>query len=344
VTSAHRRYETIKLEIPPHLYPKTHLKFTFKHCSSTENHAKKDQLFAFAFIKLSEEGSSAGSVIKDGDHRLPIFKYNARVEEKAGVTPAYLNPKKSEFQPSGSEFFAIETYSCSTVRTQDMALNDLLRWESKVDSLDEVLKRVTYSNGTEVVKFLQKILDALFAILDEHRDKYGLKVFDALVHMCSELSSSKLNNFQRVLETYIQKQLKSKDAHSYLLRYIHEYVAQKSRRVQDEGMCRRTRKMMKALRYLFSLVYRSRRLFNRRRKMKDREDKEFQTDLAEVFGAFDNLMKETKEALFPTQQLCIQHFSSALPGLESFFGTPEISNFATNFLNSIQISNNPKVG
>lgn len=224
-----------------------------------------------------------------------------------------------------------------------MALNDLLRWENKVDCLDQILHRVTYSNGTEVVKFLQKILDALFAILDEHRDKYGLKVFDALVHMCSELSSSKLNNFQRVLENYIQKQLKSKDAHTFLLKYIHEYVAQKSRRVQDEDMCRKTRKMMKALRYLFSLAYRSRRLSNRRRKTKDLEDKEFKATITEVFGAFNNLMKETKDALFPTQQLCIQHFSSALPGLESFFATPEISSFATNFLNAIQISNNPKV-
>ena len=70
------RYETIKLEIPPQLYPKVHLQFTFKHCSSTDNHAKKDQLFAFTFTRLVEDSPTwAGSVIKDGEHRLPVFKY-----------------------------------------------------------------------------------------------------------------------------------------------------------------------------------------------------------------------------------------------------------------------------
>ena len=51
--------ETIKLVVPVELYKRAHIKFYFRHCSSTETREKSEKdSFSFTFIRLDDNGTA----------------------------------------------------------------------------------------------------------------------------------------------------------------------------------------------------------------------------------------------------------------------------------------------
>lgn len=65
-------------------------------------------------------------------------------------------------------------------------LLSLLRWRSAPEGIGETLSRLTRVDGAETVKFLQDVLDALFAMFstdDGNSTQYSGHVFQALVSL-----------------------------------------------------------------------------------------------------------------------------------------------------------------
>ena len=58
----------------------------------------------------------------------------------------------------------VTTLLCSTKLTQNIDLLSLLQWKAHPEKISEALGRVLRLDGEELVKFLQDILDALFAM------------------------------------------------------------------------------------------------------------------------------------------------------------------------------------
>lgn len=83
----------------------------------------------------------------------------------------------------------------------------LLRWKSHPEKIQESLQRVLRLGDEELVKFLQDVLDALFALFsteDGNSTVYSGLVFHVLVSIFSLLDESKYQYFKPVLDAYIK--------------------------------------------------------------------------------------------------------------------------------------------
>uniref|UniRef100_A0A8C4V4C9 Dedicator of cytokinesis protein 2 n=1 Tax=Falco tinnunculus TaxID=100819 RepID=A0A8C4V4C9_FALTI len=271
----HQRWmETVKIAVPIEDVHKTHLRFTFRHRSSSDSKDKSERIFSMAFVKLMRPD---GTTLRDGEHDLILYKGDSRKLEDAG---AYLTLPSARMLPepkllSGSSFrvsgtasgltvsardsFQISTLVCSTKLTQNVNLLGLLKWRSKPSLLSENLQKLMNVDGGEVIKFLQDTLDALFSIMMEHSDTdvYDTLVFDALVFIVGLVADRKFQHFNAVLEAYICQHFSATLAYKKLISVLTQYVDHASQGEPCEPLMR----TFKALEYIFKFIVRSRHLF-----------------------------------------------------------------------------------
>lgn len=82
----------------------------------------------------------------------------------------------------------------------------LLQWKAHPNNIKEALDGVLKLNGEELVKFLQDVLDALFAMFsteDGSSTAHSCLVFHVLVSIFSLLEDTKFEHFKPVMDAYI---------------------------------------------------------------------------------------------------------------------------------------------
>ncbi|XP_035514057.1 dedicator of cytokinesis protein 5 [Morone saxatilis] len=189
--------ETVKVTIPIEDVCRCHLRVMFRHRSSQDSRDKSEKPFGMAFVRLMR---GDGTTLADGRHELIVYKVDVKKAEDAKVyltLPATWTEVEEKEKQMGKQFhhsgvipvtkdsFQIATLTCSTKLTQKVDLLGLLNWRSNPEDLDQILKRLMEVEGSEIVKFLQDTLDALFNIMMEtsEKDTYDTLVFDALVSL-----------------------------------------------------------------------------------------------------------------------------------------------------------------
>ena len=157
-----------------------------------------------------------GTTIKDGPHELLVYKCEDRSklrDPQNYLSLPFLSNTSGQqvignhtFQRSTKEMLTISTLLVSTKLTQNLDLVSLLKWRSNPDKIKQTLENMAKVSGEEIVKFLQDVLDVLFAMFlseDGESNDYSGDVFVVLVNIFVLLEEGKFEHFKPVIDAYI---------------------------------------------------------------------------------------------------------------------------------------------
>ncbi|KAH7642670.1 dedicator of cytokinesis protein 1-like protein [Dermatophagoides farinae] len=313
--------ETIKIVLPTEKFPDAHLKFTFKHRSSNENKDKNEKPFAIAFIKLmnADETTLANQIYRPFIYKIDSKKINEndksylsypsckndlkQLEDNNNVLSSNSIESLTRQQPinkqklstmyvhSARDIFTISVVVCSTKLTQNIQILSLLGWKENKISLNEILMNVQKLEGSEIMKFLYDVLNALFEIwMDPYtRSDYDRQIFDALIYIIKHLLQDKYIHFQEILNEYIEKHFSATLIHMKLIESFKYYIEN-----PDSIASYHT---VTCMEFIFKFIIRSRNLYVILNGDKNRDD--FETALEDLFELFTRLMDimETKDEM-----------------------------------------------
>ncbi|KAF0301190.1 Dedicator of cytokinesis protein 3 [Amphibalanus amphitrite] len=277
----------------------------FGKVKDTKERAEQ-KLFAFSFARLMDD---EGATIGDGLRQLCVYKCDDR--NKLLNPSSYLNLAwhsgqmeaavggNHHFNRSARESVWVQTQLCSTKLTQNGDLLSLLKWRQHPERIADTLSRVMKLKGEEVMKFLQDVLDALFAMFpndDGTATQHSGLVFQALVSIFSHLQDNRFEHFRPVLEAYVSGHFAAALVYKGLVSCVRHYAEQVSVAERQEPLAR----CFRALELVFQFVVRSRQLLAR--QSGGGSDDTFRVDLAELFNVFNRtLSSAASDAAVSTQ-------------------------------------------
>ncbi|XP_053720142.1 dedicator of cytokinesis protein 4b isoform X2 [Synchiropus splendidus] len=331
--------EQIKLPIPVDMFRGSHVRFEFRHCSTKDKGEKK--LFGYSFVPLMQED---GRTLPDGNHELIIHK----CEENTNLADCsrYLKlpfskanvPSNNQTLKGTKESFWITSFLCSTKLTQNGDMLDLLKWRAHPERINDSLSKLKEIDGSEIVKFLQDTLDTLFGILDESSQRYGLKVFDSLVHIINLLQDSKFQHFKPVMDTYIESHFAGALSYRDLIKVLKWYVD----RIVDAEHQDHIQQVLKASEYIFKYIIQSRRLFSL--ATGGQSEDEFRVCIHELFMSIRFFLSQENKgitAVAQTQAVFLQTFPAVYGELLKIFTVREVAGFVRETLGSLPATVQP---
>ncbi|XP_006633511.2 dedicator of cytokinesis protein 4 isoform X1 [Lepisosteus oculatus] len=327
--------EQIKLPIPVDKFRGSHVRFEFRHCSTKEKGEKK--LFGFSFVPLMQED---GRTLPDGTHELIVHKCeeNANLQDSARYLKLpFLKgnlPGNNQAVKTTKESFWITSFLCSTKLTQNGDMLDLLKWRAHPERITDSLSKLKEIDGSEIVKFLQDTLDTLFGILDENSQRYGLKVFDCLVHIINLLQDSKFQHFKPVMDTYIESHFAGALSYRDLIKVLKWYVD----RIIEAEHQEHIQQVLKATEYIFKYIIQSRRLFALATGGQNEE--EFRCCIHELFMSIRFFLSREGKMTTPitqTQAVFLKTFPAVYGELLKIFSVREVANFVRETLGSLPV-------
>jgi hypothetical protein len=287
------------------------------------------------------------TTISDGQHELYVYSYKDlakhphRLATLTDVATGSLSSPQEYLHLRDS--FSVVTKICSTRVTQNAALHGLLNWyqDNNIKRLSEILKNLIQSvSGNEIVKFLSDTFNALFAIIEQHGDKYGDAVFDALIFMIDLLVREQYENFRPVLDTYCEKHFNVASIHFFLvkkMKHVFEQVMimDSSKRTLNVYTINRT---MKAAEFLFKFTMRSRHLYDLAKQGKGNE--QFVQNLLDLLKITCNMMAKDcpeGELIAPKAQAqAMQFFPQIFSLLLETISVKSLAHIVADFLVAIK--------
>ncbi|XP_030749885.1 dedicator of cytokinesis protein 3 isoform X2 [Sitophilus oryzae] len=328
--------ENVRLTLPIDKFAGAHVRLEYRHCSTREKNDKK--LFGFSFLRLMDKD---GAAVQDGQHELYIYKCEDQVKlENCGylTLPAFAKDLEGNHEASGQfsrshkEMVSIRTLLCSTKLTQNVDLLALLRWKSHPERIQESLQKVLKLGDEELIKFLQDVLDALFALFsteDGNSTPYSGLVFHVLVSIFNLLDGSKYQHFKPVLDAYIKNHFAAALVYKGLLTSVQHCAEWVSTFEKQEPI----QKCFKSLEYIFKLIIQSRLLFSE--ATGGHFEDNFRRDLYSVFSSLNQMLKINNSHITNTQVALLLAISAVYEQLNEVLPTLECTKLASTMLDSI---------
>jgi dedicator of cytokinesis protein 3 len=312
-----------------------------------------DKPYGFAFQPLFTDSNT---FLKDGSHTLIIYradKLNVITPDNYLSSPFRLLPGQkvdqvsvpSEMQrlaPPLRDTLTIRSSLCSTRFTHNPILLQLLNWEQlSEDSLSQLMTQFPFIGEMEIVKYLRDIFDSLFGILVSSTNQSGqldIAVFNALVSILLIVQDRRFNNFQPVVDVYIESHFHFGSAASHIIHSMNRLL---SNPTSLEG-AKPLRSALKVWDYIFKFIARSRELQKAKElgmgggATAEHLETKFKRELRSHLSDVTRMMSTTSPAsIIGTQTIALQHFTSILPELAKMFNTVELVSIVTNFANAV---------
>ncbi|XP_071948204.1 dedicator of cytokinesis protein 1-like isoform X2 [Antedon mediterranea] len=347
-------FETVKVSLPIDVLDNgLHIRFTFKHRSSTESKDKQEKIFALSFMKLMTD---IGTTVTNDTHDILIYKVDSHFSLNKPQTYLDLPSSKQELEirkqegdkkyMSGSrtnlhsggltlstkEGFQISTVVCSTKLTQNVDLLGLLKWRVDKGDLQKKLELLMQADGNEIVKFLQDTLDALFSILNENHEseKYDFLVFDALVFIIGVVNERKFQQFRPVLDTYITNHFSAALAYNKLMMVLKYYLDNANEHQVQDSLFR----ALRSLEHIFKFIIRSRQLHVT--MYGETQGKQaFESSIRQLFHSINGVMTYDLDTTLRCQGAALKYVPSVIPVTMQMFNPKELASYLRDFIESM---------
>ncbi|XP_055305427.1 dedicator of cytokinesis protein 3 isoform X2 [Sitodiplosis mosellana] len=339
--------ETIRLNLPIEKFSTAHVRFEFRHCSTKEKSEPK--LFAFSFARLMEP---SGAALADGLHELYVYK----CEDPSKLTKVpYLTLRCSAFDDQGildqtatfhrtsKECMYIRSHLISTKLTQNADILSILQWKAHPERIKEALSRVLTLRDEELVKFLQDVLDALFAIFsdeDGNSTEHSGTVFQVLVSIFSLLQSSKFEHFKPVMDEYIDNHFAAALVYKGLITSVQHLADCMTTAEQSSEPIP---KYFDSLEYVIKLIIQSRKLFKAQATGGQYEDS-FRQDLYNLFNALSRMLSvPTNEAIIAPQEALLRTIGVVVEQLQGILSAPDIGTLTRGIFDAVGRDASPRL-
>ncbi|SPP88189.1 blast:Dedicator of cytokinesis protein 3 [Drosophila guanche] len=329
--------EMLRLSVPIDKFATAHVRFEFRHCSTRDKTEPK--LFAFSFARLMETG---GATLGDGQHELYVYKCEDPAKLQASnYLRLQCRPRDAQakmdcggcFSRSSKEVFVLRSLLCSTKLTQDADLLSLLQWRAHPDTIQDSLTGVLRLNDEELVKFLQDVLDVLFAMFSNEEGnstQHSGLVFHVLVSIFSLLQSNKFQHFRPVMNEYIENHFAAALVYKGLITSVEHMAVFMTKAEHPDPF----QKCFGSLEYIFKLLIQSRRLFAR--ATGGQYEDSFRRDLHSLFTALNGMLAvPSYDVIIPTQEALLNSTGVVLEQLKDTLPAPELGMLARNMLDAI---------
>ncbi|XP_055375365.1 dedicator of cytokinesis protein 3 [Condylostylus longicornis] len=339
--------ETIRLSVPIEKFSNAHIRFEFKHVSTRDKSEPK--LYGFSFANLMEP---SGATLSDGSHDLCVYKcedINKLIPENYLKLPSKSTDTKQSFESnalfnrSSKEFFAIKSLLCSTKLTQNSDLLSLLQCDrrSHPEKIQESLTGVLRLRDEELVKFLQDVLDVLFAMFSNEEgnstEHSGL-VFHVLVSIFNILQSNKFQHFKPVMNAYIDDHFSAALVYKGLITSVEHLAHFMTKAEHHEPF----QKCFSSLEYIFKLIIQSRKLFAR--ATGGQYEDTFKRDLYSLFHSLNDMLRvPSTDVVAPTQIALLHSTGVVLEQLKDTLPASELGFLAKNMLSSVPLDSPQKL-
>lgn len=213
-----------------------------------------------------------------------------------------------------------------------MDLLALLRWKSHPEKIQDSLQRVLRLGDEELIKFLQDVLDALFALFstdDGNSTAHSGLVFHVLVSIFNLLDGSKYQHFKPVLDAYIRNHFAAALVYKGLLTSVQHCADWVLSFDKQEPI----QKCYKSLEYIFKLIIQSRLLFSR--ATCGQYEDSFRRDLYSVFSSLNKMLTMNEGHIINTQVALLLSISAVYEQLTEVLPTVEVTKLAATLLDSI---------
>lgn len=329
--------EMLRLCVSIDKFSNAHVRFEFRHCSTRDKSEAK--LFGFSFARLMEY---SGATLVDGTHEFYVYK----CEDPAKLIAAnylklrscaddeqYQQDNSASFHRSSKEIVYVRSILCSTKLTQNVDLLSLLKWRTHPERIQDSLTRVLKLRDEELVKFLQDVLDALFAMFSNEEgnstEHSGL-VFHVLVSIFSILQSSKFQHFKPIMEVYIEDHFAAALVYKGLITSVQHLAEWMPSSDKPEPI----QKCFGSLEYIFKLIIQSRKLFAR--ATGGQYEDSFKKDLYTLFSAMNGMLTVVSyDNILPIQEALLHSTAIVLEQLQGVLPSTELGALARNMLDSV---------
>lgn len=333
--------ELIKIALPQgsgdcHLF----LSFRRRSRDREGNPEAGEKPFAFGYLPLFSHNAS----IKDGKHELILYHM-----EKASMQPTpnlyfevpstgepRLTSETSRYITALRDRISLWTFLCSTIHTQDDTLRSLFAWQSSdAAALIHTLQMFQFVGEDEIAKFLQPVLDALFAILVGHlgdrREEVDDLVFKGIIKVLAMASDRRFPSFGPIIASYTSRHFAFASAASHLLRAM--------KAVMGRPASHEYRSLLKVWHNVFRFVIRSRELERSHGSSLGPTEAQLEADFKHqtrnILGEINNIMLSDEKALIGSQTLAVQHYADILPDLAQVFTPDEIADMVIVFTDTL---------